>query len=98
MEVRTGNSEATSHSDRSDPVRDLNDRLKDHSTGNLTPYLSWALSQEGPDHQKIHFATARFNGRDIGSGRGFSKGLAKREAAIRALKFMESIRIETLLQ
>jgi dsRNA-specific ribonuclease len=37
------------------------------------------------------------NGRDIGTGRGFSKGLAKKEAAIRALKTLESIRIDNLL-
>ena len=37
------------------------------------------------------------NGRDIGSGRGFSKGLAKKDAAIRALKTLESVRIESLL-
>jgi hypothetical protein len=37
------------------------------------------------------------NGRDIGFGRAFSKGLAKREAATRALKFLDSMGIEALL-
>jgi hypothetical protein len=38
------------------------------------------------------------NGRDIGFGRAFSHGLAKREAATRALNFLDSMPIETLLQ
>lgn len=42
-----------------DPIRDLNNRLQGHPRGNLSPYLSWALAQEGPDHQKVHHATAR---------------------------------------
>jgi len=37
------------------------------------------------------------NGREIGFGRGFSKGLAKKDAAIKALKTLESVRIESLL-
>ena len=42
-----------------DPIRDLNDHLRDHPSGNLTPLLSWALEQSGPDHQKTHYATAK---------------------------------------
>jgi dsRNA-specific ribonuclease len=37
------------------------------------------------------------NGRDIGFGRGFSRGLAKKEAAERALKFLNSVPVESLL-
>jgi len=42
-----------------DPIRDLNNRLQGHPGGNLTPFLSWVLIQDGPDHQKTHYATAR---------------------------------------
>ena len=42
-----------------DPVRDLNNYLHDHPSGNLMPFFSWDLNQSGPDHQKIHYATAK---------------------------------------
>jgi hypothetical protein len=64
--VPTGNLEATSHLTSishldhiGDPLRDLNNRLQGHPKGNLTSYLSWALRQEGPGPQRIHFVTAR---------------------------------------
>jgi len=79
-----------------DPVRDLNNYLQGHPGGNLTRYLSWAMNEDGPDHQRTHYATAKFNGRDIGFGRGLSKGRAKSEAAERALKYLNSIPIGSL--
>ena len=42
-----------------DPVRDLNNYLMGHPSGNLARFLSWALDQSGPDHQKTHNATAK---------------------------------------
>jgi len=42
-----------------DPVRDLNNYLMGHPSGNLVPLLSWAFQEDGPDHQKTHYATAK---------------------------------------
>jgi hypothetical protein len=42
-----------------DPVRDLNNALQGHPTGNLTTQFSWVLKQTGPNHQITHFATAK---------------------------------------
>jgi len=71
-----------------DPVRDLNNLLQ--RNGNLTPYLSWWLYEDGPHHQRNHYAIAKFNGEEIGSGMGFSKENAKKEAAIEALKTLRA--------
>jgi len=73
-----------------DPVRDLNNALQGYPTGNLTPQLSWEERVEGPNHQVTHFATAKFRGVDVGRGRGVSKGVAKREAAIQALQNLKA--------
>ena len=32
--------------------------MRRDASGNLTRHLSWLLQQEGPDNQKIHYATA----------------------------------------
>ncbi|KAI9508137.1 hypothetical protein F5148DRAFT_1199118 [Russula earlei] len=80
-----------------DPVRDLNNFLQGHPRGNLTPYFSWSLDKDGPDHQKIHYAIAKLNGTNIGSGQGFAIGNAKRDAATRALQYLNSVRVEDLI-
>jgi len=49
----------SSHEANPDPVRDLNNYLQGHPSGNLAPFLSWALAENGPDHQKTHYATAK---------------------------------------
>lgn len=45
----------------SDPTRDLNNFLQGYKDGggNLARHFSWFMQQEGPDHQKIHHATAK---------------------------------------
>jgi dsRNA-specific ribonuclease len=85
-----------------DPVRDLNNYLQGHPRGNLTIYFSWVMKQSGPGHQVTHTAVANcesfdriknyalsyaVNGTEIGSGRSFSMGNAKREAAMQALQY-----------
>ncbi|KAI9508707.1 hypothetical protein F5148DRAFT_1193631 [Russula earlei] len=42
----------------SGPVHDLQNYLQGYLAGNLMPCFSWSLSQSGPDHLKIHHATA----------------------------------------
>ncbi|KAF8270934.1 hypothetical protein EI94DRAFT_646661 [Lactarius quietus] len=71
-----------------DPVCDLNNYLQAHPSGCLTPHLSWAISQEGPNHQFTYYATAKLQGATIGHGAGLTTGLAKREAAIIALQWL----------
>ncbi|KAH9169638.1 hypothetical protein EDB89DRAFT_2244508 [Lactarius sanguifluus] len=44
-----------------DPVRDLNNYLQGHSSGNITTLLSWETTQQGPQHQVTHYATAKCN-------------------------------------
>jgi hypothetical protein len=77
-----------------DPTRDPNSYPRGHPSGNLAPFLSWALDQTGPDRYKTHCATAKresvfqpdlepcaetaVNGRDIGSGKGASIGALPR--------------------
>jgi len=39
-----------------DPVRDLYNYLQ---VGNLAPLLSWGFEENGPDHQKTHYAIAK---------------------------------------
>jgi len=80
-----------------DPAVEFNNFLQSHPLGNLTPYLSYVMYADGPDYQRTHYATANFNGRDIGFGQGFSKGSAKRAAAEKALKFLRSTDVESLL-
>ncbi|KAI0248818.1 hypothetical protein BJV78DRAFT_1156244 [Lactifluus subvellereus] len=73
-----------------DPVRDLNNYLQGHPKGNLTPSFSWCMSRSGPDHQATHYATAKFEGAEIGHGRSFSIGNAKRLAAMEALQYLRA--------
>lgn len=74
----------------SDPVRDLNNYLQAHRSGNLTPQFSWEMSKEGPNHQITHRAIAKFRGVEVGHGKGVSMGLAKKEAAITALQYLKT--------
>lgn len=71
----------------SDPVRDLNNYFQ---SLHMSTYFSWELRQEGPNHQVTHHAAAKFRGVEIGYGRGTALGLAKREAAIRALQHIKA--------
>jgi hypothetical protein len=44
------------------PVHNLYEYLQGFrfpATGNLTTYLSWHMYEEGPDLQRIHYATVR---------------------------------------
>ncbi|KAH8991271.1 hypothetical protein EDB92DRAFT_1816448 [Lactarius akahatsu] len=74
----------------SDPIRELYHYLGYLTAGNLGMYLLWELKQEGPSHQVTHYAIAKFQGVEIGRGRGVSLGLAKREAAILALQHLRN--------
>jgi len=76
-----------------DPVRDLNNFLQGHPSGNLTPQFSWDAKQEGPGHQVIHLVTAKFRGVEIGCGRATAMGPAKKEAAIIALQRLRATRL-----
>ena len=44
-----------------DPFRDLHNHFQHYrdNRGNLTRHFSWYLQQDGPDHQKVHYATAK---------------------------------------
>ncbi|KAI9467319.1 hypothetical protein BJY52DRAFT_1182756 [Lactarius psammicola] len=70
-----------------DPVRDLNNFLQGQPGGNLTPLLQWRNEQSGPNNQAIHQGTYIFRNVAIGTGVGTSIGLAKRDAAIKALQY-----------
>ncbi|KAH9011721.1 hypothetical protein EDB83DRAFT_2523350 [Lactarius deliciosus] len=74
---------------QADPVRDLNNFLQGHSRGNLTHLLSWETTHSGPQHQVTHYATAKFQQREIGHGQGLSKGNAKAVAAAEALRYLQ---------
>ncbi|KAH9071597.1 hypothetical protein EDB83DRAFT_259615 [Lactarius deliciosus] len=74
----------------SDPVRNLNNYLQAHPSGNLTPQFSWEMSKEGPNHQITHHAIAKFRGVEVGRGKGVSMGLAKRDAANIALQCLRT--------
>jgi len=77
-----------------DPVRDLNNLLqhyRDNRGNNLARYLSWLLQQTGPDHQRVHYATAKLHGQIIGSGSGVSIGNAKQVAAGQALQYLRTL-------
>ncbi|KAH9025101.1 hypothetical protein EDB85DRAFT_2150024 [Lactarius pseudohatsudake] len=74
-----------------DPVRDLNNYLQGHSRGNLTTLLSWETTQQGPQQQVTHYATAKFQGQRIGYGNGLSKGGAKAVAAAQALQYLQQM-------
>ncbi|KAI0273156.1 hypothetical protein BGY98DRAFT_999099 [Russula aff. rugulosa BPL654] len=49
------------------------------------------MTQEGPDNQKIHHATAKLHGRIVGNGSGFSMSIAKHTAAAQALQYLRSL-------
>jgi len=66
---------------------ELNNFLQEHPTGDLTPFLHYALTRYGPDHSAVHVARAIFRGNSYGEGRGTRMGVAKREAAMRALEY-----------
>jgi len=65
----------------------LNNYLQGHSSGNLAPFLTWTLVQEGPSHQTVHTAIAKFCDVVVGQGKGASRGLAKSAAAMEALRY-----------
>lgn len=46
------------HSDDRDLVRDLNNYLQEHPSGNFTSQFFWDMTQSGPAHQVTHHATA----------------------------------------
>ena len=92
----------------SDPIRKLNNFLQDYkdANGNLARYLSWLVEEEGPEHQRVHHATAKcepfghsdnsvlscvVHGHGIGRGRGVSKSCAKQVAAQQALNYLSSL-------
>ncbi|KAH9005386.1 hypothetical protein EDB86DRAFT_1438959 [Lactarius hatsudake] len=78
-------------SHQADPVRDLNNFLQGHSRGNLTTLLSWEMTQQGPQNQVTHYATAKFQRQAIGYGNGLSKGGAKAMAAVEALQYLRQM-------
>ncbi|KAI9508700.1 hypothetical protein F5148DRAFT_860959 [Russula earlei] len=63
--------------------------LQGYLAGSLMPWFSWSLSQSGPDHLKIHHATALFDGSEIGHGEGVSVDAAQTLAALRALNYLQ---------
>jgi len=81
--------------------------------GNLTQFLSWTYSEDGPNHQRMHYASVKcesvfqpdlepvlshaVKGRVIGSGEGSAKTLAKQGAAVQALSTIQNGDIEGLL-
>ncbi|KAI0306885.1 hypothetical protein B0F90DRAFT_1665253 [Multifurca ochricompacta] len=69
------------YADKTDYVVALNNFLQEHPAGNLSPFFRWLMTQEGPNHQVVHIATAVFRGVAVGEGRGTSKGRAKNAAA-----------------
>jgi hypothetical protein len=92
----------------SDPVRDLNNFLqaRKDGNGNFSRHLSWFMTNEGPDNQKIHYATAKcepfghsedlvlscaVRGQEIGHGMGVSMGAAKQKASEKALQYLSSL-------
>jgi len=79
-----------------DPLIRLCDYLRGHPMGggDLTPYFSWALGQEGRGNQRTHYATAKINSWDIGFGRGHCIGKAKNDAARNALRFLNLMNIK----
>ena len=96
-----------------DPVRDLNDFLQKPPERRPNAKFSWALSQEGPNHQVTHYATAKcevfsyvtnlvrwatlVRGAEIGRGRGAAIGTAKKEAAMQALAYLKASTVEVLI-
>lgn len=72
---------------KENPIADLNNFLQSHSAGNLAHYFSWRITQEGPNHQAVHHATAIYRGVPVGEGKGVAIGLAKRAAAMQALNY-----------
>jgi len=50
--------------------------------------MSWTLTEQGPPHQVVHIAVAKFRGIEVGRGMGTSKGVAKKIAAAQALEHL----------
>ncbi|KAI9439540.1 hypothetical protein H4582DRAFT_1535387 [Lactarius indigo] len=90
LHVKTSSIQHISRGSVGDPVRDLNNYLQGHPSGNLTSQLSWELMQEGLSHELTYNAYAKFRGVEIGHGCGASKSLAKREAAVQALQRLKT--------
>jgi len=59
----------------------LNNMLQGHRAGNLTEHFKYEMTQEGPQDNVTHIATATFRGITYAVGRGKSKGVAKNAAA-----------------
>ena len=91
-----------------DLVRDLNNFLqaRKDSNGNFARHFSWLMANDGPDNQKVHYATAKcepfghsedsvlscaVRGQEIGHGMGVSMGAAKQEASEKALRYLRSL-------
>ncbi|KAH9062260.1 hypothetical protein EDB87DRAFT_332385 [Lactarius vividus] len=72
-----------------DYVVEFNNRLQKSPEGNVAAELTWAMIQDGPNNNAIHTATAIFRGVTLGSGKGLSKGLAKRAAAKQAVPYLD---------
>ncbi|KAF8258041.1 hypothetical protein EI94DRAFT_1755987 [Lactarius quietus] len=70
------------------PVTALNNFLQGHPSGDSVPDMSWTLTQQGPPHQVVHIAVAKFRGIEVGRGMGTSKGVAKKIAAAQALEHL----------
>ncbi|KAI9467312.1 hypothetical protein BJY52DRAFT_62176 [Lactarius psammicola] len=71
-----------------DYVVALNNWLQSTDEGNVRPELDWNMTQDGPNNQATHNAVAIFRGVTLGKGQGLSKGLAKRDAAEKALTYL----------
>ena len=91
-----------------DPTRDLNNFLqaRKDNNGNFARHFSWLMTDEGPDNQKTHYATAKcepfchsedsvlscaVRGQEIGHGMGVSMGVAKKMASEKALRYLRSL-------
>ncbi|KAF8506056.1 hypothetical protein F5888DRAFT_1798981 [Russula emetica] len=59
----------------------LNNLLQEHPSGNLSPYLRYTFTQEDPDGNATHIATAMFRDQAYGVGKGKSKSVARWNAA-----------------
>ncbi|KAI9438949.1 hypothetical protein H4582DRAFT_104829 [Lactarius indigo] len=78
------------HTSEADHAGPLINALKHTPHGNVAHLLEWGIgTQEDPDNQAVHTATAILHGIPVGKGVGTSKHLAVRAAAERALVFLE---------
>ncbi|KAI0273147.1 hypothetical protein BGY98DRAFT_1099508 [Russula aff. rugulosa BPL654] len=59
----------------------LNNLLQGHPGGNVSCHLRYTFTQEGPDGNATHFATAKFREQGYGVGEGKTKGVARWNAA-----------------